>query len=60
MVYLIYKDEGDDNMVIKRDGNLKIVKDGTSYYRVMEGRKRIGSFLNLSDAEKYMEKRKNI
>ncbi|MFS0905758.1 hypothetical protein AB3N02_22180 [Priestia aryabhattai] len=40
-------------MIIKKHGDYKIVKDGTSYYRVLRKRTRIGSFLLLPDAEKY-------
>ncbi|MGG1263818.1 hypothetical protein [Brevibacillus laterosporus] len=41
-------------IVVERLGNYKVAKDGTSYYRVFRGRKRIGSFLQLEDASKYM------
>jgi len=44
-------------MTVEKRGDYKICKDGTSYYRVLKGRKRIGSFLFLSDAQKYVEKR---
>jgi hypothetical protein len=39
---------------------ITIKKDGTQYYRVFEGRKRIGSFLNLSSAEEYKLTVENI
>jgi hypothetical protein len=38
-------------------GSYSVVKDGSSYYRVFRKRTRIGSFLNLEDAIKYMHKR---
>jgi len=34
-------------MIVEKMGNFSIVKDGSSYYRVMRGKKRIGSFLLL-------------
>jgi hypothetical protein len=41
---------------VKKIGNVTIKKDG-SFYRVYEGRKRIGSFLLLSQAEDYATNR---
>jgi len=46
-------------MVIDKIGNFKIMKDG-SYYRVFEGRKRIGSFLLLQQASDYMKHRYEV
>ena len=45
-------------MIIKKDEIFSIKKDGSSYYRVYRKRTRIGSFLFLSDAESYVEFRK--
>jgi hypothetical protein len=42
-------------MVVFQDGNFKIIKDGTSYYRVLKGRKRVASYLTLSDAKDYIQ-----
>jgi hypothetical protein len=47
-------------MNVYKDGKFKIEKDGTSYYRVYEGRKRIGSFLFLSEGKNYIELKKNL
>lgn len=47
-------------MIIHKDGKFKIEKDGTSYYRVYQGRKRIGSFLFLSEGMDYIELKKNL
>lgn len=41
-------------MVIKKDGNYSVVKDG-SFYRVLRKRTRVGSFKLLSQAIEYME-----
>ena len=45
-------------MIVHKDGNFRIVKDGSTYYRVFEGRKRIGSFLFKTEAIDYVEMRK--
>lgn len=45
-------------MMIRKEGQLTIQKDGTSYYRVFKKRKRIGSFLELSKANRYFDKRR--
>ncbi|MFC0416764.1 hypothetical protein ACFFHH_15075 [Cytobacillus solani] len=45
-------------MIVKKIGEFSIQKDGSSFYRVFNGRKRIGSFLLLSDAEKYYDKKR--
>lgn len=45
-------------MIMKKDGNYSIKKDGT-YYRVFNKRTRIGSFTNLQDAVNYYEVKKN-
>lgn len=47
-------------MTVYTNGKCKVIKDGTSYYRVMQGRKRVGSFLMLSEAIKYCDKRQEI
>lgn len=47
-------------MIVYQDGNFKIVKDGTSYYKLFEGRKRIARFLFLSDAKDSIETRKKL
>lgn len=45
-------------ITIHKDGKYSIKKDGTTFYRVMEGRKRIGSFLLLQAAKDYIEMKK--
>ncbi|MFE8703953.1 hypothetical protein ACFYKX_25605 [Cytobacillus sp. FJAT-54145] len=42
-------------MIVKKIGAFKIVKDGTTYYRVFKGRKRVASFLFLYQAENFVE-----
>lgn len=44
-------------MLIEQLGKFSVWKDGSSYYRVKEGKKRIGSFLLLGEAIKYMKQR---
>ena len=41
-------------MLVKKVGRFSIKKDGTQYYRVFRGRKRIGSFLLLPQADAYL------
>lgn len=41
-------------MVVAKNGIYSVIKDGSSYYRVLKKRTRIGSFLNMSDAINYM------
>lgn len=41
-------------MIVCMMGPYSIRKDGTQYYRVMKGRKRIASFLLFSQAELYL------
>lgn len=44
-------------MFIEQFGKFSMWKDGSSYYRVKDGKKRIGSFLMLGEARKYMKQR---
>lgn len=44
-------------MLIEQLGKFSVWKDGSSYYRVKEGKKRIGSFLMLEEAIKYTKQR---
>lgn len=43
-------------MIIVKKDIFKIVKDGSSYYRILKKRTRVASFLLLSDAEKHLNK----
>ncbi len=47
-------------ITIYKNGKYTIKRDGTSYYRVYDGRKRIGSFLLQSQAENYIQLKINL
>ena len=44
-------------MIIRKNGIYSVCKDGSSYYRVLRKRTRIGSFLSLDKAIYYMNVR---
>ncbi|WP_156488364.1 hypothetical protein [Fictibacillus phosphorivorans] len=44
-------------MIVRKEGDFSIRKDGSSYYRVYRKRTRVGSFLHLSRATNYLEAR---
>lgn len=44
-------------MKVYSKGNYSVIKDSTSWYRVLKGRKRVGSFRMLQEASDYADMR---